>query len=271
MDVAASAQSGWLKFMALVLGVAVIGLPVNNLADYALLVAMAVAIFSGEIRLQSGAWLGAGAIVAVALLGQAWLAPPRIEEGQRLLPSGAGAETASRRLSLCEGRIDREYPVGALRARSPAVGRTAACRIVACVFARRIFLQNVARGDRDRFLRSVARLGLINEIKYNWYTAARRPSCRRPALLDGLSWHLAVPWFGMIRLPAAMVGGSCAGAATCCGKVPASLRAVAWRWLPRHRAGRRQAARGRHRHQPDAGDAADAAVAGGGCNSPARR
>ncbi len=34
MDVAPSAQSGWLKFAALVLGVGAVGLPINNLGSY---------------------------------------------------------------------------------------------------------------------------------------------------------------------------------------------------------------------------------------------
>jgi hypothetical protein len=54
------------------------------------------------------------------------------------------------------------------------------------------------------------RLGFINEHKYNWYTAApdvhRADRDRR--FYMGLSrWHLAMPWFEMIRLPAAMIGG----------------------------------------------------------------
>ena len=54
------------------------------------------------------------------------------------------------------------------------------------------------------------RLGFINEMKYNWYTTApdvhRADRDRR--FYMGLSrWHMTMPWFEMIRLPAAMVGG----------------------------------------------------------------
>ncbi len=95
--------AGWRKLAALVLGVAVVGLPVNNLADYALLTILAVVIFSGEVRAQGRAWLAAVAIVAVAIAGQWLLAPPRIDEGHNVfLPGGprrAGARTAGGRLS----------------------------------------------------------------------------------------------------------------------------------------------------------------------------
>src|SRR5512140_677394 len=77
-----------LRLAALMLGVAVVGLPVNSVAVYALLVVLAVVIFSGEVRAQGRAWLAAAAIVAVALAGQALLAPPRIDEGHNVfLPS----------------------------------------------------------------------------------------------------------------------------------------------------------------------------------------
>ena len=42
-----------------VLGVAAVGLPVNDLADYALLMILAVVIFSGEVSAQAARWLAA--------------------------------------------------------------------------------------------------------------------------------------------------------------------------------------------------------------------
>ena len=82
------AGAGWRKLAALVLAVAAIGLPVNNLGGYALLTVLAVVIFSGEVRAQARAWLAAAAIVAVAIAGQMLLAPPRIDEGHNVfLPS----------------------------------------------------------------------------------------------------------------------------------------------------------------------------------------
>ena len=71
-----------MKFAALLLAVAAVGLPVNNVADYALLTLAAIVIFSGTVRMQARAWLAAAAIVIVAVGGQLLLAPPRIDEGR---------------------------------------------------------------------------------------------------------------------------------------------------------------------------------------------
>ena len=84
--------AGWRKAAALVLGMAAVGLPVNGVADYTLLLVLAVVIFSGEVRAQGRAWLAAVAIVAVALAGQVLLAPPRIDEGHNVfLPTQVGS------------------------------------------------------------------------------------------------------------------------------------------------------------------------------------
>ena len=79
------AQAGGAGF-----GAVAVGLPINQLEAYALLLVAAVIIFSGEVRASAGAWATAVAVVAVAIAGQLLLAPPRIEEGHNVfLPSQA--------------------------------------------------------------------------------------------------------------------------------------------------------------------------------------
>ncbi len=217
MEAAPSAQSGWLKFAALVLGVAAIGLPVNNFADYALLTVLAVVIFSGEVRISGNAWLWAAVIVTVAIAGQTWLAPPRIDEGHNVfLPSPALERglppDVYRHL---KDEFDREYPA----ARRCAPGSTG-CWQNGGLPDRTFAFSADGIFHKSPLSRSVTeidfsdpvwlRLGFINEHKYNWYTAApdvhRADRDRR--FYMGLSrWHLAMPWFEMIRLPSAMVGG----------------------------------------------------------------
>ena len=54
------------------------------------------------------------------------------------------------------------------------------------------------------------RLGFTNEIRYNWYTAApdvHRADRDRRFWMGWRRWHLAMPWYEMVRLPAAFVGG----------------------------------------------------------------
>ena len=94
-------SGGWRKLAALVLAVAAVGLPINQIEAYALLLIAAVVIFSGEVRASNGAWSAAAAIVVLAVAGQFLLAPPRIEEGHNVfLPSPTlGARAAGRGLS----------------------------------------------------------------------------------------------------------------------------------------------------------------------------
>jgi hypothetical protein len=211
------AGAAWLKVAALMLGVAVIGLPVNNVADYALLAVMAVMIFSGGVRGSGAAWLGAAALIAAAIYGQSQLSPPRIEEGHNVfLPSpalerGLPADVYRH----LKDEFDRQYPV----AQRCAVG-SAGCwqnggfpdRAFAFsadgVFRKPAMSRSVTEID---FSDPVwLRLGFINEMKYNWYSFApdvHRADRDRRFYMGLKRWHMTMPWFEMIRLPAAMVGG----------------------------------------------------------------
>ena len=214
----ASAGGGWRKLAVLVLALAAVGLPINGLAGYALVLAAAVVLFSGEVSARGRTWAAAVAIVAVAVAAQFLWAPPRIEEGhnvflpdapvlQRGLPADVYREMAHEFDALyppavrckpgstgCwrdEGRPDRLYAFSA----DGIWHKSAASRAVASLdFSDPVWL----------------RLGFINERHYNWYTAApdvhRADRDRR--FWAGLQrWHLAMPWFEMVRLPESYVGG----------------------------------------------------------------
>jgi len=79
-----AAAGGWRKLAVLVLALAAVGLPVNDLAGYALLLAAAVVLINGEVSARGRAWAAAAAIVAVAVAAQFLWAPPRIEEGHNV-------------------------------------------------------------------------------------------------------------------------------------------------------------------------------------------
>ena len=83
-EIPSAASSGRRKLAALVLSLAAVGLPVNDLGSYALLLMAAVVIFSGEVSARTGAWATAVAIVAVAIAAQFLLMPPRVVEGQNV-------------------------------------------------------------------------------------------------------------------------------------------------------------------------------------------
>jgi hypothetical protein len=212
--------SGWRKLAALVLALVAVGLPVNDLAGYALLLVATVVIFSGEVRASAGAWMAAIAIVAVAVAGQFLLAPERLEEGHNVFLPDGPARTLERALPADVFRhmareFDAQYP--------PAI--RCGPKVAGC-------WQNGGRPDRafafsadgiwrkPAYSRAVTaldfsdpvwlRLGFINENRYNWYTDApdvHRADRDRRFWMGLQRWHLAMPWFEMIRLPAAMVGG----------------------------------------------------------------
>lgn len=213
-----TAGAGWGKFVVLVLGVAALGLPVNDLSVYALLTILAVIVFTGEVSARPRAWAAALAIVAAAVAGQWLLSPPRIDEGhnvflpksdalQRGLPAEVYRHLANEFDALypqparCGPRVPgcwQEYPLPDRTFAFSADG---------------IF----HKSDLSRAVTSLdftdpiwLRLGFINEARYNWYTAAPdvHRSDRDRRFWMGLSrWHLAMPWFEMIRLPAVYVGG----------------------------------------------------------------
>ena len=210
-------SGGWRKLAALVLAVAAVGLPINQIEAYALLLIAAVVIFSGEVRASNGAWSAAAAIVVLAVAGQIFLAAPRIEEGHNVfLPSPTlerdlPAEVY-RRLA---DEFDAQYPPG-VRCKSGSVGcwqdggfpDSAFAFSADGIWHKPVYSRSVT--DLDFSDPVWLRLGFINENRYDWYSGTpdvhRADRDRR--FWTGLHrWHLAMPWYEMIRLPAAYVGG----------------------------------------------------------------
>ncbi len=209
---------GWRKLAALLLALAALGLPVNELGSYGLLLAAAVVIFNGEVRARSGAWGAAFAIVAIAVAGQFLLAPPRIEEGHNVfLPDAAALQRGLpadvyRQMTQ---EFDTLYPP-ALRCRPGSVGCWQDGGRPEKVFA----FSADSVWHKTQASRSVTaldfsdpvwlRLGFTNENRYNWFTVApdvHRNDRDRRFWMGLQRWHLAMPWFEMVRLPAAYVGG----------------------------------------------------------------
>jgi len=217
---ASPASGGTRKLAALLLALAAVGLPVNQLEAYALLLVAAVVIFSGEVRASAGAWAAAVAIVALAAAGQSLLAPPRIEEGHNVFLPGGPSDALKRGLPAevyghMANEFDALYPP-VVRCRPGSIG----CwqdggfpdSVVAFsadgIFHKIPLSRSVTELD---FSDPVwLRLGFTNELRYNWYTAApdvHRADRDRRFWMGLQRWHLAMPWFEMIRLPAAFVGG----------------------------------------------------------------
>jgi hypothetical protein len=215
-DDALQAGAGWRKFTVLVLAVAAVGLPVNHVGIYALLVIVAVVVFTGEVDTRRNAWLAALAIVAVAIAGQWLLAPPRIDEGQNLFLPGAVLQRALPPdvYKHMADQFDAAYPPS-IRCKPNSAGcwQGSEPDRAFAFSADGIF----HKSDLSRAASAIGfsdpvrlRLGFINERRYNWSTATpdvRRVDRDRRFYMGLHRWHLAMPWFELLRLPPAFVGG----------------------------------------------------------------
>lgn len=204
------------KLAVLVLAVAAAGLPINDIAIYAALVLAAVAIFTGIAHLDPKRWATAVAIVVVAIGAQMALAPPRIDEGLNVFLPGGPMERdlPADVYRFMSAEFDRQYPAEK-RCDPKAAGcwRSAGAPDRAYAFAadgifhKSDLSRSVLRLDFSDPIWH--RLGVINEMRFNWYPVSDVQRARR----DGRAWkgydrwHLTMPWFTMIRLPAAYVGG----------------------------------------------------------------
>ena len=216
---ARAAGAGWRRAAALAFAVAAIGLPLNQVAAYLLLLIVAVIIFTGEVTGRASAWVAAAAIVVAALGGQWLLSPPRIAEGHNVFLPGPPDGVLQRSLPAAVYRhmadeFDRQYPP-AVRCRPGAEGcwQGSAPERAFAFSADSVFHPS----ELSRAVTGVdfsdpvsLRLGFINELRYNWYTLppdVHRADRDRRFWMGLNRWHLAMPWFEAIRLPAAFAGG----------------------------------------------------------------
>jgi len=122
----------WLKLAALVLVVAALGLPINDLFRYALLVIATVLVVAGTVAARVAPWLAALAAVALCVLGQILFPAPRIEEGHNVFlidpatdePSVHSRESGKPGAAASDSGSPQRGPRDASVARGPSRGRT---------------------------------------------------------------------------------------------------------------------------------------------------
>ena len=219
----ADAVSGqpWLKLAALVLVVAALGLPLNDMFRYALVVVATVLIFTGVVTSSVKAWIGAVAVVGLCVLAQIFLTAPRIEEGHNIFlvdgPGGAlEAGLPPEAFRFMQAEFDAKYP---LERRCDA--RDFGCWRGQGLPDRPFAFSADGLYDRPAHSRRVTgidfadpvwlRLGAINELRYNWISPPsdlNRASRDRRSWVLVHRWTLEMPWFVMYRFPAEFAGGA---------------------------------------------------------------
>ena len=209
------------RIAVLVMVVAALGLPVNDLVRYAVLLFGAIAIFSGAICLDLRRWFAALAVIAVAVAGTVLWPAPRIDEGhnifvldsaqpdsaqpsalERVLPEGAyrlmAAEfearhpRARRCTSSSTGCWESQAPVRGYAFSADAIhgGAAYSRRVTGIDFSDPVWL----------------RLGAINE-GHNWGSGNDLQRNKREPRWKLLHpWRLDMPYFVMVRMPAAFAG-----------------------------------------------------------------
>lgn len=207
---------GWLKLALLALVLVAVGLPVNHLSDYALLVVLTVAIFTGVVSARPRAWLAACVVIAVALLGKWWLAPPRIDEGHNVFLPSALLERALPKdvYRALTDEFDALYPeVRRCEPKAPGCWRGHDTPDAPYAFSADGIWHKT---DASRSVTSLdfgdpvwLGLGFVNDVRYNWTadTDVRRVDRDKRFWMGLRRWHMAMPWYEMVRFPADYVGG----------------------------------------------------------------
>jgi hypothetical protein len=209
-----------LKLVVLLLMIGALGLPLNHLFTYSLLVLAVTVLAIGRVTVRPGRWTAAVLIVIAAVGAKFVLDAPRIEEGHNaFLPGGANNALAERLpppvYRAMSAEFDRAFP--------PAVRcqpNTPWCwqdserpkRVYAFSFD--------GIYDKPAYSRRVAgidfsdaewqRLGFINEFTYNWNTKSKedvsRGKRRRGMARLLHPWQITMPHFVMYSFLAAYAG-----------------------------------------------------------------
>ena len=213
-----SERLAW-RLAALLLIIVTIGLPISDLADYGLLVAAVVVIFTGSIATAPRRWLAAAAVGAAVIAIHAWWPAPRIEEGHNaFLPGPMMAQTSGLPADVLQAmsrQFDEEYPPDK-RCSETARGCWRPDRSgdadgfafsADAVFYRPAYSRRVAGiGFSDP---AYLRLGFINDYRYNWpddWSDIKRFERDRRSLNLFDRYHVTFPLFVMYRLPADFAG-----------------------------------------------------------------
>jgi hypothetical protein len=206
-----------LRLAALLLVVADLGLPINEIAAYALLVAAALLVLTGLSYTEPRRWLAATALTAAVVAAHLLWPTPRIDEGHNVFLPGASAAQSlpADVLKVLGAQFDQQY--------SPdkrCADMTKGCwRPDRSTEADGYAFSADGIFQHPEFSRAVTgidfrdpahlRLGVTNELTYGWPDHSsdimRFDRDRRSlALFD--RYRITLPLFVVYRFPAAFVG-----------------------------------------------------------------
>jgi hypothetical protein len=219
------ATNGWRRFIlragVIALAGAIVGLPINDLFKYGLLLAAAVVVFAGAVSCEAKRWTFAIALAAIVVAAHVLFPAPRIDEGfNAFVPPAAGAPSTFLPPDVERGltaQYNTQYPPET-RCEDLARGCWRPDRSVTMDgFA----FSADAIYDRSEFSRRVTgigfsdpvwlRTGMINELIYNWLdniSDVKRFSRDRRSLNFLDRFHVTLPMFVAWRFPADFAGSN---------------------------------------------------------------
>lgn len=209
-----------LRLAVLALAIAAVGLPINTLLKYVLILALAVAVFAGAVRTDVARWIAAAALVALTVAAHILWPAPRIDEGFNVFLPGPNAEQTSGLpadvVRTLTAQFDTRYPPAA-RCNDRARGCWRPDRSPA---ADGFAMSADGLYDRGAFSRRVTgidfsdpvdlRIGPINDLIYNWPDNAsdvQRFTRDRKSLNLFHRFALTFPLVIAHRFPSDFVGG----------------------------------------------------------------
>jgi hypothetical protein len=215
------ATSWWPRIVAPLLIVAALGLPINDLPRYIILLIATVIACTGRVTCEARSWLVACLVVAAAVGGRTLFPAPLIEEGHNIFIVDGGGGALERGLPpevfrIMSAEFDEVYPPGQ-RCRREQGGCWRAHGFPDRTYA----LSADGLWDRPSYSRRVAginfndpsqlRFGFPNELRYDWNTLESdiwRLQRNRAFWMGWHRWNLQMPWFVMYELPKEFAGGT---------------------------------------------------------------
>jgi hypothetical protein len=210
-----------LRLAALILIIGILGLPIDDVAAYGLLVAAALVVFTGSLTTRPARWIAAAALAAAVIAAHLWWPAPRIEEGHNaFLPGPRIAETSGLPadvVGVMSRQFDEEYPPD-----KRCNDRNRGCwRPDRSGEADGFAFSADAVFDHPAYSRRVAgigfsdpadlRLGFINDYAYGWpdnWSDIKRFERDRHSLNLFDRYRVTFPLFVMYVLPADFAGST---------------------------------------------------------------